>query len=429
MSEFCPIIKKGGAFDAFAKKYHISEGELKASIRKVGIVNPALREVSEDELLNSTEFRKLASNHYGINPSGWITSNKEHFEDVNAEFSDFKRTLSDNVQWIDNNTIYFKRDEIDQDDIDDIEYIEGIIGHENVFNRETYDGVVISFSLPRYVKKESISEKQEKPATEEKQLNNKSSVSFYEGDIEPSNNTIFVFGSNPEGRHGAGAAKIAKDKFGAKRGVGEGLTGNAYALPTKDLRIKENNGLKSISPEQIIENIKKLYETARQNPDKQFKVAYRNTDKASLNGYTGLEMIDMFLNAGPIPVNIVFSKEWVDTGKFNISREWLKDIEDEWKEATDLLHKIKDTLGKRVRKSDNFKKDHTYYILNPQTGTWERHKQACQQSPKTCINVEFGDAPKTIWPLTQINLTKTIQLLGLVRTLISLREIIFLKKV
>lgn len=45
---------------------------------------------------------------------------------------------------------------------------------------------------------------------------------------------------------------------------------------------------------------------------------------------------------------------------------------DEWKEATDLLHKIKDTLGKRVRKSDNFKKDHTYYILNPQTGTWEK---------------------------------------------------------
>lgn len=153
MSEFCPIIKKGGAFDAFAKKYHISEDELKASIRKVGIDNPALQEVSEDELLNSIEFRKLASNHYGINPSGWITSNKEHFEDVNAEFSDFKRTLSDNVQWIDDNTIYFKSDEIDQDDIDDIEYIEGIIGHENVFNRETYDGVVISFSLPRYVKK------------------------------------------------------------------------------------------------------------------------------------------------------------------------------------------------------------------------------------------------------------------------------------
>ena len=51
------------------------------------------------------------------------------------------------------------------------------------------------------------------------------------------------------------------------------------------------------------------------NTDKQFKIAYRNTYSTSLNGYTGLEMIDMFLEAGPIPDNIMFSKEWIDTGK------------------------------------------------------------------------------------------------------------------
>ena len=56
-------------------------------------------------------------------------------------------------------------------------------------------------------------------------------------------------------------------------------------------------------------------EMARQYSDKQFKIAYRNTYSASLNGYTGLEMIDMFLEAGPIPDNIIFSKEWIDTGK------------------------------------------------------------------------------------------------------------------
>ena len=145
------------------------------------------------------------------------------------------------------------------------------------------------------------------------------SVSSYTGNITPDANTIFVFGSNPEGRHGAGAAKVAREKFGAIYGQGEGLQGNAYALPTKDLRVKKNNGLRSISETQIVTNIKKLYEVAKQNPDKQFKIAYRNTDKASLNGYTGLEMIDMFIKAGPIPSNIVFSKEWVDTGKFNQS--------------------------------------------------------------------------------------------------------------
>ena len=123
----------------------------------------------------------------------------------------------------------------------------------------------------------------------------RTTVSSYSGDITPDANTIFVFGSNPEGRHGAGAAKIAREQFGAIYGQGEGLQGNAYALPTKDLRVTENNGLRSISEAQIIESIKKLYETARQNPDKQFKIAYRNTDEASLNGYTGLEMIDMFI--------------------------------------------------------------------------------------------------------------------------------------
>jgi hypothetical protein len=142
--------------------------------------------------------------------------------------------------------------------------------------------------------------------------------SYYEGDVTPEPNTIMVFGSNVEGRHGKGAALFAKKNFGARYGIGEGLTGNAYALPTKDLRVKENNSLRSISKEKIIESIKKLYDTAEQHPDKQFKVAYRNTETESLNGYTGIEMIEMFKAAGNIPSNIVFSKEWVDTGAFDV---------------------------------------------------------------------------------------------------------------
>ena len=143
-------------------------------------------------------------------------------------------------------------------------------------------------------------------------------VKSYKGDITPEKNTIFVFGSNPEGRHGAGAARVAKNKFGAQYGVGEGLTGNAYALPTKDLRVKENNSLRSISKEDIVKNIKKLYQTALENTDKQFKVAFRNgLEEIALNGYTGQEMIEMFIEAGPIPENIVFSEEWVNTGRFD----------------------------------------------------------------------------------------------------------------
>jgi hypothetical protein len=60
-----------------------------------------------------------------------------------------------------------------------------------------------------------------------------------------------------------------------------------------------------------------LYKVAEQSPNKQFKIAYRNTDKVSLNGYTGFEMIEMFNTAGAIPSNIVFSKEWFDTNRLN----------------------------------------------------------------------------------------------------------------
>lgn len=145
------------------------------------------------------------------------------------------------------------------------------------------------------------------------QIENTNIPASYEGYVTPSQDTIFVFGSNPEGRHGAGAARTAREKFGAIYGQGEGLQGNAYALPTKDLRVKENKGLRSISAEQITENIRKMYDVARQNPSKKFKVAYTNgLNETTLNGYSGAEMIKMFKDAGPIPSNVIFSKNWTD---------------------------------------------------------------------------------------------------------------------
>lgn len=145
------------------------------------------------------------------------------------------------------------------------------------------------------------------------QIENSNIPASYEGYVTPNQDTIFVFGSNPEGRHGAGAARTAREKFGAIYGQGEGLQGNAYALPTKDLRIKENNGLRSISAEQITENIRKMYDVAKQNPSKKFKVAYTNElNETTLNGYSGAEMIKMFKDAGPIPSNVIFSKNWID---------------------------------------------------------------------------------------------------------------------
>lgn len=143
-------------------------------------------------------------------------------------------------------------------------------------------------------------------------------MKHYEGNIQPDGDrVVFVFGSNPEGRHGAGAAKIARLRFGAVYGVGEGLRGNAYAIPTKDLRVTANKGLRSIPPPAIKASIRRMYQCARENPGREFHIAYRNTYERSLNGYTGIEMIRMFIDAGPIPDNVVVSGEWYRTGMFN----------------------------------------------------------------------------------------------------------------
>ena len=57
-------------------------------------------------------------------------------------------------------------------------------------------------------------------------------LNYYVGNIYPAEDTIFVFGSNPEGIHGAGSSKVAMYYFGAIYGQGEGLQGSSYGLPT-----------------------------------------------------------------------------------------------------------------------------------------------------------------------------------------------------
>lgn len=45
-------------------------------------------------------------------------------------------------------------------------------------------------------------------------------------------NEVFVFGSNVNGQHCSGAARMAFDRFGAVWGKGVGIQGNSYAIPT-----------------------------------------------------------------------------------------------------------------------------------------------------------------------------------------------------
>lgn len=127
-------------------------------------------------------------------------------------------------------------------------------------------------------------------------------------------NYIFVFGSNPEGRHGAGAAKAAL-KFGAKYGIGRGLQGQTYALVTKNLKegfvekisdgstkVYYKSGYRSVSKEDLIYNIKEFYDCAEQNKHLRFFVVYK-ADSKNLNGYSPKEMYEM-LTAYKIPDNV-----------------------------------------------------------------------------------------------------------------------------
>ena len=53
---------------------------------------------------------------------------------------------------------------------------------------------------------------------------------------------IFVFGSNLQGMHGGGAARVAYQCFGAIWGQGVGLQGQSYAIPTMQ------GGVETIKP-------------------------------------------------------------------------------------------------------------------------------------------------------------------------------------
>lgn len=63
---------------------------------------------------------------------------------------------------------------------------------------------------------------------------------------------IFVFGSNLLGHHMGGAARTARRVFNAEMGISEGLTGQAYALPTLD------KDMRRVAPEALRASFQRL---------------------------------------------------------------------------------------------------------------------------------------------------------------------------
>jgi len=112
-------------------------------------------------------------------------------------------------------------------------------------------------------------------------------------------NEIFVFGSNEAGIHGAGAAKLAR-KVGAKLGVGVGLSGNSYAIPTKDRNIV------SLELNQIQEYVIDFLKFVEDNPQLEFLVTEIG---CGLAGFSKQQIAPLFKNAINFQ-NISFSRDF-----------------------------------------------------------------------------------------------------------------------
>lgn len=116
--------------------------------------------------------------------------------------------------------------------------------------------------------------------------------------LEP--NQIFVFGSNYAGRHGKGAAKLARQKFGAVDGRGTGLMGRSYGVATKGYRLE-------VLPLQEIETqIDGLLEFARARPELEFLVTKIG---CGLAGHSTDEIRGCFAGKH-VPGNVVLPAEF-----------------------------------------------------------------------------------------------------------------------
>lgn len=109
---------------------------------------------------------------------------------------------------------------------------------------------------------------------------------------------IFVFGSNLAGIHGAGSAAHALESHEAIWGVGVGLQGNSYAIPTKD------KNLESLEIEEISKYVAVFLVFAVMNPEMTFNVVKIG---CGLAGFTEAQMKPLFAGA---PANVNLPKGW-----------------------------------------------------------------------------------------------------------------------
>ena len=112
---------------------------------------------------------------------------------------------------------------------------------------------------------------------------------------ELKNDEVFVFGSNLEGVHGGGAARMAFRLFGAVMGCGIGLRGQSYAIPTM------HGGVEEIRP-----YVDEFVEFAAAHPELFF---YVTRVGCGIAGFRDREMAPLFIAAHNLD-NVCLPKGW-----------------------------------------------------------------------------------------------------------------------
>lgn len=110
-------------------------------------------------------------------------------------------------------------------------------------------------------------------------------------------NEIFVFGSNLEGSHDGGAAKLAYNRFGAVWGLGTGIQGRSYAIPTMQ------GGVETIRP-----FVAAFIQFAKQNTTLTFLVTRIG---CGIAGFRDEEIAPLFEDALDLE-NVILPKEFVE---------------------------------------------------------------------------------------------------------------------
>ena len=117
---------------------------------------------------------------------------------------------------------------------------------------------------------------------------------------ELTENQIFVFGSNMNGNHAGGAARLAVEKFSAIMRQAEGIQGQSYAIPTLD------KDMQKVTEEELITYLGKFREFAEEHSEKEFLLTAIGTGIA---GFDTNYMAYMILRAN-LPDNVTLPKEF-----------------------------------------------------------------------------------------------------------------------